>query len=187
MRKYEDIGKRLQELRNKKISQENLAKQLNISLPSYQRYESGERAPHPHVVTKIAKMFNTTTDWILTGELNIEKSRITERAKAALYLEEIVEKLEEINRREEKLLYLGVKESAAEYGLERLGENDFIQKLRGYIVDTKIDFLPIEKRKVVESVLEILDSKNTETIEALKAFLKMLQISKNRDENKGGA
>ena len=188
-KKYVQVGERLRELRGK-ISQEEFAKKISIPFRTYQRYEVGERIPHPHVLTRIAEIFDTTTDWILTGNLNIEKARMTERLKRMSYLEDIVENFEGAINREEKLLYLGVKEEGPEYGLERLEEKDFVEKLKGYIADVKIDFLPTETRKLIEAVIEILGSGNEVMIDALKgnikAFLEAIRSSQKKDENKGG-
>ncbi len=189
MPKYLQIGERLKQLRDG-LSQEEFAKKIGVPIKSYQRYEYGQYAPHPHTLTRIAEVCDTTTDWILTGDLNIDRARMIERAKAASYLEEIVEKLEETNIREQKLLYMGVKEGATEHGLERLEEKDFIENLRSYITDIKVDFLPPEKRKLVDTLLEILDSGNEGIIDAIEAnlreFLKLAHLSKNSNENKGG-
>jgi len=189
MRKYLDIGKRLIILRGNK-TQITFSKEIGVKLRTYQNYEAGERVPHPHSLTKIAEMCDTTVDWILTGELNIKKARAIEHLKRAYTAEELVEKLEESIKREERLLWAGVKEQAPEYGLERLEEKDFIENLRGYIADIKIDFLPTEKRKLVEAVIEILDSKHEKVIKALvaniEAFLEMVRILKKKNEDKGG-
>jgi len=189
MKKYLEVGERIKQLRGD-ISQKEFAKKIGLSLMGYQRYEYGERVPHPHTLTKIAKFGDTTVDWILTGDLNIDKARMMERLKAAYELEDIVEKLEQIRIREEKLLVFGVKERATEYGLESLEEKDFIQKLRSYITDVKVDFLPPEKRKLIDALLEILDSGNEGIIDAIEAnlreFIKLVRLSKSDNEKKGG-
>jgi transcriptional regulator with XRE-family HTH domain len=189
MVKYLQVGERLRQLRGD-LSQEEFAQKIGVPIKSYQRYEYGQYVPRPHTLTKIAEMCDTTTDWILTGNLNIDKARMMERLKTAYELEDIVEKLEQIRTREEKLLVFGVKERAAEYGLEHLEEKDFIEKLRSYIADVKIDFLPPKERKLVDALLEILNSGDEGIIEAIEAnlreFLKLARLSKSDNENKGG-
>ena len=196
MKKYLEIAKRLRILRGKK-TQTNFSKEIGAKLRTYQNYEAGERAPHIHILTKIAELCGTTTDWILTGDLNIEKARIVERAKAAMYLEEIVDKLEGVIKREEKLLYVGVKEGAPAYGIDesRLEEKRFIHILRGWIEEKKQDerikywMLPDSTKKLIDNMVEILESGNEERITVLKANIKdslSAVRDKKKDENKGG-
>lgn len=188
MKKYLEIGERIKKLRGS-FSQKEFAKKIEVSLYGYQRYEYGERIPHPHTLTNIAELCGTTVDWILKGDLNIDKARMMERLKAVYELEDIIEKLELIHIREEKLLVFGVKEKAVEYGLERLKEKDFIEKLRSYITDVKIDFLLPKNRRLVDALLEILDVGNEAIIDVIEAnlreFLKLARILKRNDENTG--
>jgi transcriptional regulator with XRE-family HTH domain len=180
MAKYSQVGERLRELREKNlnISQEEFAKRVGISLSGYQNYEAGKRVPHPHALTKIAEMCDTTVDWILTGELNVEKARQIEWLKRASAMEELVEEIERSVKREEKLLVMGVREETPKYGLDRLGQikdKDLIQTLRNFITDTKIDILQPEDRKVVEDVIEILKSKKTDIVNALIGNIKVFK------------
>jgi transcriptional regulator with XRE-family HTH domain len=75
MRKYLPIGERLKRLRGD-LSQEKFAKIIDVSHKGYQRYESGERIPPPHVLMRIAALCNTTIDWILGGDLTMEQALI---------------------------------------------------------------------------------------------------------------
>jgi transcriptional regulator with XRE-family HTH domain len=60
------IGKRLRELRkNKQISQEELARFLDLSTSSVGLYEADNRNPSYEVLLKIANYFCVTTDWML--------------------------------------------------------------------------------------------------------------------------
>ena len=57
---------RLKELREEKgLSQVQLAKDLCLSQPAIAKWESGARKPDIDLVIKIAKYFNTTTDFLL--------------------------------------------------------------------------------------------------------------------------
>ena len=67
MKRFIAIGNRIKELRGK-ISQREFAKRLEISLPSLQRYEYGERMPKGQVLKKIAQVCDVTVDYILTGD-----------------------------------------------------------------------------------------------------------------------
>lgn len=142
MKKESSIGQRLKELRGK-LSQDEFSKKIGVNLRTYQRYESeGGKIP-PRLLSKIAKQCGTTSDWILTGVFSLEKAFILEKAKTAIYLQELVEKLEEGLERQVRLKFFadkleGSKEEKEE--LERLDKsldlNDskkFIGLLREYI------------------------------------------------------
>ena len=60
------IGKRLKIARNRKdISQEELAKVLNITTSAVGLYETDARNPSYDILVKIANYFCVTTDWLL--------------------------------------------------------------------------------------------------------------------------
>ena len=48
------------------ITKQEAAKRMNLSQPAYLRYESGERMPSIHVIQAMAKVFDTSVDY-LTG------------------------------------------------------------------------------------------------------------------------
>jgi len=136
---YIEIGKRLKQLRGP-LSQREFAKKIGISYRAYQNYEVGKRIPHVHVLSKIAEIFNTTTDWILTGLADIEKARKLEALKRTHIVEELLERLEGSLEREEKLIYKYIKGRAAAEKKEKLGSVDeklFIQLLRKWIKEDK--------------------------------------------------
>lgn len=61
-----DFGLRLRNLRQSKdMSQNELAKRLNLASSSVARYESGERKPDTDRLIDIANLFNVTTDYLL--------------------------------------------------------------------------------------------------------------------------
>ena len=47
------------------ISKQKASKMIGVSQPTYLRYESGEREPSIHVLKEIAKVFNTSVDYLL--------------------------------------------------------------------------------------------------------------------------
>lgn len=60
------IGKRLKELRiNKKMTQEELGKKINVTKVSISGYENGNRSPDTETLQKIADTFGVTTDYLL--------------------------------------------------------------------------------------------------------------------------
>lgn len=73
------------------ITQKGLADYLNISQPAISLYLQG-RVPPADVLLKIAKLGNTTVEWILTGEtgpsgktIQIKEERITYGSEIVLY------------------------------------------------------------------------------------------------------
>lgn len=64
------LRKRLPELRrNKKITQEVIAKHLSIPRSTYSNYESGKREPDYETLIKLADFFGVTTDYLLGRKL----------------------------------------------------------------------------------------------------------------------
>lgn len=62
---------RLKELRKeKKLSQEELGKVLNINLRTVAYYESGERTPSPETLSQMADLFEVSVDYLM-GRTNI--------------------------------------------------------------------------------------------------------------------
>lgn len=66
--------KRLAKLRKElNLSQEELADRLGISLVTMNRYEVGKRVPDADVLTRMAKLFEVSADYLL--ELSNDKGR----------------------------------------------------------------------------------------------------------------
>ena len=64
-----DIGKNLKRLRkNKKLTQDDVAKMLNISRQAYCRYENNQRELSLSTLCLLADFFEETTDAILGRE-----------------------------------------------------------------------------------------------------------------------
>ncbi len=55
--------------RERNLTQENVAKELNVSYQLYQKYESGERKINEVTLAKIADAMQVTTDYIKEKEL----------------------------------------------------------------------------------------------------------------------
>jgi transcriptional regulator with XRE-family HTH domain len=61
-----DFGERLKELReNKKLSQTQVAKRLSLTRSSVSGYENNISVPSIEVLSKMAFLYGTTTDYIL--------------------------------------------------------------------------------------------------------------------------
>lgn len=69
------IGNKIKKLREELgINQEDLAKRINVSASSVAMYETNKRQPNYETLTKLADLFNVSTDYLLgiTTERNIE-------------------------------------------------------------------------------------------------------------------
>lgn len=62
-----EIGNRLKALRGKK-SQEEVAKELEISVSSYQKYELGIRIPRDEIKIKIANLYKKSVQSIFFAQ-----------------------------------------------------------------------------------------------------------------------
>jgi transcriptional regulator with XRE-family HTH domain len=63
-----DLGKRIQELRKKSgLTQQELAKRINISHPQIVRYENKGVQPPADVLNRIADAFNVSIDFLVNG------------------------------------------------------------------------------------------------------------------------
>jgi DNA-binding response OmpR family regulator len=71
------ISERLKTLRKlNNLSQDDVAKYLEIQRTTISQYESGDLIPPTLSIIKLAKLYNVTTDYILCYELNIKKVNI---------------------------------------------------------------------------------------------------------------
>ncbi|MDE5990976.1 MAG: helix-turn-helix domain-containing protein [Clostridia bacterium] len=69
------IGERIYELRRKNyVSQEELADFMQVSRQSVSKWETDQSYPELDKIAKLAKYFNVTTDYLLTGEESASKS-----------------------------------------------------------------------------------------------------------------
>ena len=60
------LSERLIELKeSKNLLQKDIAKAINLSLRSYQRYEYGEREPTSSILIKLADYFNVSLDYLV--------------------------------------------------------------------------------------------------------------------------
>ena len=69
-----DVGIRIKNLREQKgMTQKNLADRANITVATLSRYENNQRTPMSDIIVKIARALGTSTDYLLTGDGEIEK------------------------------------------------------------------------------------------------------------------
>ncbi|WP_121639516.1 helix-turn-helix domain-containing protein [Virgibacillus sp. Bac330] len=76
------LGDRLKKLRKqKKITQEELGKKVNVTKVSISGYENGHRTPDTETLQKLADFFEVTTDYLLgrSDESNPHWNELTEK------------------------------------------------------------------------------------------------------------
>ncbi|MGN0529246.1 MAG: helix-turn-helix domain-containing protein [Eubacterium sp.] len=67
----EILRKNLINLRNSNnLKQKNIADTLGLERSTYTSWEKGRSSPKPNEIVKLAKIYNVTTDYLLTGKSN---------------------------------------------------------------------------------------------------------------------
>lgn len=84
--------------KNTGLTQEEVAKKLNIARTTYKNYENEDREPNFETLIKIAKLFNTTTDEILGHEIPYQINK-------SIFTEEQLEIIEEIKTLDKEQCY----------------------------------------------------------------------------------
>lgn len=81
MAMYTDILRELR--RDRKITQEMMAKRFGISRTVYSFYETGRRVMPPEMLSLLADEFGTSTDYILgrTAEISLTRSEQQRKSK----------------------------------------------------------------------------------------------------------
>jgi len=91
------LGLRIKQLRKQhKWTQKELAAKINVRFPQLNKYESGLHAPPVEKLVKIAEVFDTTVDFLLTG------NRSEQRPLHNLRLLERFQALEEFNAEDQE-------------------------------------------------------------------------------------
>lgn len=79
------LGQRIQELRkDNHWTGEELGKKLNVAKSTVSLWESGARTPSTDMLTDIAKLFNVSIDYLLTGLVPTQDGYYTDPEVAAL-------------------------------------------------------------------------------------------------------
>ena len=98
------LGTRIQELRkDNKLTQQELAKRIQISHPQIVRYETKGVQPPADVLSRLADVFNVSIDYLVNGDK-------AERAEKTLKDAELIQKFKQLDQlpEEEKKSILNV-------------------------------------------------------------------------------
>lgn len=82
------LGEKIKFLRQKaRYTQDELADRLSVSKASVSAYERNLRQPSLDVIISLARIFNVSTDYLLTGKSNIiiEVSGLTDEQRQSVY------------------------------------------------------------------------------------------------------
>jgi len=86
------LGKRIQELRKEAgLTQQELAKKINISHPQIVRYEIKNVQPPADVLKRIADVFGVSIDFVVNGDTN-------EKAQQTLKDAELIKQFQKIEQ-----------------------------------------------------------------------------------------
>lgn len=78
-----EFGNRLMELRkSEKLTRDELAKELSMSVNTLRNYENGLREPGHQFVIQMAKRFHVTTDFILGVTNDVKSSPVSKEPEA---------------------------------------------------------------------------------------------------------
>jgi transcriptional regulator with XRE-family HTH domain len=92
-----NFGVRIKELRkNKKWTQKELANKLDVRFPQLNKYECGLHSPPMDKLVKMSEVFDTTIDYLLTG------NRAEDRPLHNLRLMERFQALEDFSREDQE-------------------------------------------------------------------------------------
>lgn len=76
------LSQNIKELRNKnQWTQKELAEKLHVTSQAISRWEKGEVEPSVSTIGEMARIFNVTTDEIISGQENRQQEKITETEK----------------------------------------------------------------------------------------------------------
>lgn len=153
MPKYKDIGERLKQSRGY-LSQQDFSKRIAVPLPTYQRYEAGERIPKGDVLYSIASICDVPVEWLMTGKVR-EKTEQEKEEDVIQYLRRFYSK-EDIEsflkHRKEKPL-----QAAEEYAIYKVSDPEMaeiIQMLREHPQDKKLVLKLLKGKKDIKEALE---------------------------------
>jgi len=147
------VGRRLKGLREE-LSQGEFAEKIDVSLRTYQRYESGERVPPPDVLSRIAGLFDTSIDWILTGELTPEQALIIAWVKQTESNKDIRKYLEQIGSKSPLYsVFLKIEKIFSR------GEKAKIEAIKAILVALEFDKDEVKALDAVKALISVFESK----------------------------
>lgn len=65
---WEDVGRRIRELRGFHMTQKEFAKRIGVSQGHFSHMERGEKEIGAEILLRIGREFGKSIEWLLTGE-----------------------------------------------------------------------------------------------------------------------
>jgi transcriptional regulator with XRE-family HTH domain len=159
------------------LSQGDFAKKLGYTQGYVADLERGRQPPSRRFWEKFSKVFTGAGADIFDKSIYVQWKKIEEK----LMTEDLPERA--IERIQGHIL------SILRLHDEKLYQKDFEKAINVAEPILSYNTVPSEQKKMIDDILEILDSDDDETVDALRAniraFLKLVRMEKNK--NKGGA
>lgn len=92
------------------FSKQKTARLIGVSQPAYLRYESGERQPSIQVIKEIAKVLNTSVDYLIGASNKSTPDFIEINKKSDKTLFQIVEQCSNMDEKHQELLLEYIRE-----------------------------------------------------------------------------
>ena len=192
MRKYLQVGERLKKLRGD-LSQGEFAKKIGVSYKGYQRYESGERIPRPHVLFEIAEKESVTVDWLLSGKVRSLEEKILAKEIGAPFSQQRVSRSEMqiVDRLRKKGLPISsdiadfIDSQIYRAAMVLFSESADIYDFVNIVFYLKNAGKFQEFSKVVEQIGRIFFEGNSTKLEAVRSFLRVLDPGEKKQDPDG--
>ncbi len=158
------------------LNQGEFAKKLGYTQGYVADLERGRQAPSRRFWEKLSEVFKGASAEILDKSISIQWGQIEEKLRMEGMAGEMIEKIQG-----HVLAILRLHD-------ERSYQRDFEKTI--FVSEPSLPYKTVssEQKKFIEDILEILDSDDDDTIDALKgnirAFIKLVRLEKNK--NKGG-
>jgi transcriptional regulator with XRE-family HTH domain len=175
------VGERIKDFRKRKgLKQREFAKKLEYSYGYIADLERGRQKPSREFLEKLRHVFGISSDYILHGNLFYIWAQKLEEIEAKLKSEEIPQPI--INKVKGDILSAMVLHAEDKY------QQGYEKGMKISEPVSRYQAIPTSTKKLIDNVIEILESGNEVMIEALKAniraFLEAIRTKKDKTNEK---
>jgi transcriptional regulator with XRE-family HTH domain len=162
-----NIGGRIKDFRSRQgLNQREFAKKLGYSYGYIADLERGRQKPSRRFLEKLRHMFGISGDYILHGNLFHFSTQKLEEIEAKLKSEEIPQPI--INKVKGDIM------SAMDFLAEDKYQQGYEKGMKICEPVSRYQSIPTSTKKLLDDVIEILESGNEVMVEALKANIRAL-------------
>ena len=156
----------------KKLTQQEVANALNISVQAYSHYETGRREPDFNTLTRLANFFNVTTDYLLGKDIKDNNKGVKIPVLGVVPAGVPIEAIEEILEYEE--ITPEMAKSGEYFGLKVKGDSMSPNILEG-------DILIVRKQEDANSgdICDVMVNGDDATVKKIKKDPKGLTLIPN--------